>query len=96
MTGQVARLAMDQPAPAPAPAGHDAKTWVVYLIKELGLTTALVAFVCYLLAVQLPSMQTEFRTQTDKLVEAVGNNNRVMAELSNEIKQLRAERWAKP
>ena len=58
----------------------DLKTWIVYLVRELGLTTMLVVFVCYLLAVQLPAMQVDFRAQTDKLVEAVNNGNRVISE----------------
>ena len=80
------------PALPPAPPGSDIKTWVVYLVRELGLTTALVGFVCYLLAVQMPQMQADFRQQTDRLVEAVGNNNKVMHELTVEIKALRRER----
>jgi hypothetical protein len=79
--------------PAPqSPPTPDLKGWVVYLIRELGLTTALVTFICYLLAVQLPQMQADFRIQTDKLVEAVGNNNRIMGELITEIRALRRDR----
>jgi hypothetical protein len=70
-------------------------SWALYLIKELGLTTALVAFVCYLLAVEMPAMRQDFRLQTDKLVEAVGNNSRVMVELSAEVRALRRERAAR-
>lgn len=81
-----------EPTPSPAPTTHDFKTWVVYLVKELGLTTALVAFICYMLAVQMPQMQLDFRVQTDKLVEAVANNNRAMTELTVEIRAIRKER----
>lgn len=71
------------------------KEWVVYLVRELGLTTALVVFVCYLLAIEMPAMRADFRMQTDKLVEAVGNNSRVMNELSAEVRALRRERLNK-
>ncbi len=81
-----------EPNPSPAPNTYDFKTWVVYLIKELGLTSALIAFICYLLAVQIPLMQADFRTQTDKLVEAVSNNNRAMGELTVEIRAIRRDR----
>ena len=71
--------------------------WIAYLIKDVGMpvvmSVGLVIVVVYMLLVQMPTMQQDFREQTNKLVDAVGNNNKVMGELSYEIRQLRQERW---
>lgn len=81
------------------PAALGVYGWFIWILKDAGPATFLIAFVCYLLAVQFPDMRSDFRTQTDKLVDAVsnnskviGDNNRVMFELSNEIRQMRQER----
>lgn len=80
------------PHPHKAPQTTDMKTWAVYLVKELGVSSALIAFICYLLAVQIPSMQHDFRMQTNALVEAVGNNTRAMGDVVREVKELRQQR----
>lgn len=79
-----------QSKPAPVPLGGTGAT-VIHVIKELGLTTALVAFVCYLLAVQLPAMQADFRAQTSELISAVNESNSKMGELANELREFRRD-----
>ena len=64
----------------------------IYLVRELGLTTALIGFICYMLAIQLPAMRDEIKQQTGEMVKAVDNNNRVVSELTGEIRALRKER----
>lgn len=81
----------DQPSPTPAPVGGDLRTWLVYLVRELGLTTCLIAFICYMLAVQLPALQSDFRTQTDRLAETVANNSRAMGEMSRTVGEMKEE-----
>lgn len=71
----------------------DVMKWGMYVFREVGMTGALIAVIVYLLLVQLPDMRQDFRIQTDKLVGAVENNNRIMNELSDEIRQMRQERW---
>jgi hypothetical protein len=97
-TPEPAQTQQSQPGRFADPSGGIAAT-AVYFVRELGMTAALVAFVCYLLAIQLPGMQRDFRAQTDKLTEAiaaqntaVNNNSRVMQELISEVKAMRRER----
>jgi hypothetical protein len=80
--------------------------WIISLYKDVGMTSLLVGFVCYLLIIQMPEMRRDFRSQTDSLTEAVannskvlgevavtqGNNNRVMIELIGEIRASRIQR----
>lgn len=69
---------------------------VVFAIKELGLSTVLVVFICYLLVVQMAAMQRDFRVQTDKISEAVTNNNRVVNELIIEMRATRHMKGVQP
>lgn len=69
---------------------------VVFAIKELGLSTVLVVFICYLLVVQMAAMQRDFRVQTDKMTEAVSNNNRVVNELIVEMRATRHMKGVQP
>lgn len=94
------------PIPAPAPPSADVRTWLVYLVRELGLTTCLIGFICWQMAIQMPQLRDDFRGQTDRLNNTVENNSRataeqsrvtadqsrVMGELAAEIKALRYER----
>lgn len=68
----------------------DAPVWfrlLLYGIKEVGLLTCLVIFICYQSFSQLPSVQQSFQQQTDKIVEAVQNNNKVMIELTHQMQR---------
>jgi hypothetical protein len=69
---------------------------VVFAIKELGLSTVLVVFICYLLVVQMAAMQRDLRVQTDKISEAVTNNNRVVNELIIEMRATRHMKGVQP
>lgn len=66
--------------------------WILYAFKEVGLSTALVVVIVYMLLGQLPSITNDFRMQTNKLVEAVSNNSEVMSKLSAEIQEMKIAR----
>lgn len=87
---------MTQQSKPAAGIGAHVPVWVqvgLHVVKDLGMSAVLTAFVCWLLVVQLTGMQADSRRQNDRIATVLESNTKALNDLAGEIRQLRQERW---